>query len=183
MFCFGVNTERLKLKDPEWAVIVWLSPAGLWLTPPMAMKFWEAALLVATLASVSAVKQQRVPETWAAEFSQIRFRGTWIQSQSGRSLGIHSLTLLALAVAAVATCAVGLGMFYFQVVRDAEALLKGRKWGHSNAEGTCWYKDSMVYGSHPRKTTIAKSLLDPSQAKLKDVANDGLTQPRTIVVG
>ncbi|CAJ1435800.1 unnamed protein product [Effrenium voratum] len=174
MFCFGVNTERLKLKDPEWAVNVWLSPAGLWLTPPMAMKFWEAALLVATLASVSAVKQQRVPETWAAEGA-----AAW----NFRSLGIHSLTLLALAVAAVATCAVGLGMFYFQVVRDAEALLKGRKWGHSNAEGTCWYKDSMVYGSHPRETTIAKSLLDPSQAKLKDVANDGLTQPRTIVVG
>mmetsp|Transcript_6889 Transcript_6889/g.11991 ORF Transcript_6889/g.11991 Transcript_6889/m.11991 type:complete len:134 (-) Transcript_6889:62-463(-) len=130
----------------------------------------KLTVALATLASVMALKQQRVP--FGPE--EVPVQGpTW----GHRSVvsTVHGLTLL-LAVAAISTMAIGLGMFYYQVVSDAEALLKTRtrKFGDSNAEGACC---DATYGG---------ALLDPSQAKfkgkLKDCVNNGLTQPRTILV-
>ncbi|CAL1170319.1 unnamed protein product [Cladocopium goreaui] len=131
------------------------------------MKFTVA--MTATCATVMALKQQRL--TFGPE--EVPVEAAW----GHRSVvsTVHGLTLL-LALAAISTMAIGLGMFYYQVVSDAEALLKTRtrKFGDSNAEGACC---DATYGG---------ALLDPSQAKfkgkLKDCVNNGLTQPRTILV-
>ena len=125
-------------------------------------------LIIVALSTVTALKQQRLT--------------SWPEAASSEAWGhrtpattIHSLTFL-FALAAISLMAVGLGMFYYQVVADAEALLNTRKrqFGDSNAEGACC------------DATYRGALLDPSQAKfkakLKDCVNNGLTQPRTILV-
>ncbi|CAK8995993.1 unnamed protein product [Durusdinium trenchii] len=143
------------------------------------MKYQVLLVLVAT---VAAVKQKRLA-SWPVEASPEH--DAW-GHRSRESLGIHGLTLL-LALAALSTCAVGLGMFYFQAVRDAEALLKTRKFGESNAEGACC--DAPVYGRASRAMFGFASQRggcensQVSQAKFKDCVNNGLAQPRTILVG
>eukprot|EP00435_Cladocopium_sp_Y103_P022652 s186_g5.t1 len=80
-------------------------------------------------ATAMALKQQRVTSP-----EEVPVEAAW----GHRSVvsTVHGLTLL-LALAAISTMALGLGMFYYQVVSDAEALLKTRtrKFVDSNAEG------------------------------------------------
>lgn len=57
------------------------------------MKFWEAALLVATLASVSAVKQQRrgARATTTVHFVSFEHEGHQFHAQGSRDLGGRGL--------------------------------------------------------------------------------------------
>eukprot|EP00439_Symbiodinium_sp_Y106_P068841 s838_g11.t1 len=150
----------------------WLDKAP---TSPDTRKMkWVAVLSVAFWALAGAVKQQRPPPSAIPQEEPLaspltpgtasEFQG---QDRTNSLPAAHGWWFYALCVTAAMTLVLGLGMFYFQVSRDAEQLLK-KRFAAANAEGTCAptrCQDTLPYGvPHPRESSIAKSLFDHTQA-------------------
>ncbi|CAE7545669.1 unnamed protein product, partial [Symbiodinium microadriaticum] len=136
---------------------------------------WVAVLSVAFWALAGAVKQQRPPPSAIPQEEPL---ASPLTPGTSSLPVVHGWWFYALCVTAAMTLVLGLGMFYFQVSRDAEQLLK-KRFAAANAEGTCAptrCQDTLPYGvPHPRESSIAKSLFDHTQAKTKDsFANNGL---------